>query len=165
MISLAGSLQAAWPALKASLSQFSTADVSFTLHTFPLPYHHNAFTASMGAHAVALSGKDVFAWLEAVFAAQEQFGNGATSNDSFVQITNMFGKLAEQTAGVNIPQAQFVADLNNGNYDEDSRISWKLSCSRGVSGTPTFFVNGARVAADSSWTAQQWVALIKQVLG
>ena len=48
MLWLACSVQAAWPALKASLSQFSTADVAFTLQTFPLPFHQIAFTASMG---------------------------------------------------------------------------------------------------------------------
>ena len=46
-------------------------------------------------------------------------------------------------------------DLN-----EDTRVSWKTGCSRSVTGTPSFFVNGVPVQADASWTLDQWTALL-----
>jgi len=156
--------QATWPVIQAVLQRYDSSQVAFTLHLFPLPYHVYGFIASQSMHAVAAAGKDPFAWLEAVFAAQEQFGNDATANMTAVQVEDAMGKLAEQTPGVNIPRAAMVADLHSSALDQATRISWKLSCSRGVSGTPTFFANGARLAAGPSWTVRQWMALIDQVL-
>lgn len=158
-------LQAAWPVVKSVLGGYAASDVAFTFHTFPLPYHHHAFTASEGAHVVASSGKPVYDWLEAMFANQPSFGNSATANMTWNEVDTLFGNLAESTKAINIPADQFVASVNNPNFDEATRVSWKLSCARGVSGTPTFFVNGALSTADESWTVAQWKQLIDQLLG
>lgn len=52
-----------------------------------------------------------------------------------------------------------IADLNM-----NTRVSWKYATTRGVSGTPTFFVNDINVPADSTWTLQEWTALIDPLL-
>ena len=44
--------------------------------------------------------------------------------------------------------------------DAQTRVAWKYACSRGVTGTPVFFVNGVPVAADAEWTVEQWVNVI-----
>ncbi len=47
----------------------------------------------------------------------------------------------------------------------NTRISWKYATTRGVSGTPTFFVNDINIPdADSTWTLAQWQALIDPLL-
>lgn len=46
----------------------------------------------------------------------------------------------------------------------NTRVSWKYATTRGVSGTPTFFVNDINVPADSTWTLAQWQALINPLL-
>ncbi len=43
--------------------------------------------------------------------------------------------------------------------NEDTRISWKTGCSRSVTGTPAFFVNGLSVDADG-FSFTQWTALL-----
>ncbi|KAA0148818.1 hypothetical protein FNF29_06443 [Cafeteria roenbergensis] len=158
--------RAAWPALKSALDSFDPASVAFTMHLFPLPYHHNSYLAAEGATIVGLTASSSpFAWMEAVFAAQEQFGNGATAGMSMTEVIAAFGKLASQSAGVNIPAATFINDMNQVSNDARTRISWKLGCARGVSGTPTFFANGARFSPGSSWSASDWTAFFRQVMG
>lgn len=48
--------------------------------------------------------------------------------------------------------------------DGQTRTAWKYACSRGVTGTPIFFVNGVPVEANAEWTVKQWVNLIDPLL-
>jgi protein-disulfide isomerase len=155
---------AAWPIVSQVAQSYSASQLALRLHVFPLPYHMSSFTSAQGGKVVAAAGKDVFLWMEAVFAHQTAFGNNATMNSTWLQVANQFGVLASTTAGVEIPAAQFVSGLMNEDLNEDARVSWKIGCSRGVSGTPTFFVNGVRSAADETWTVAQWQALINPLL-
>lgn len=47
--------------------------------------------------------------------------------------------------------------------DADARIAWKYACTRGVYGTPIFYVNGLFVT-DDSWSFAQWKSLIDELL-
>lgn len=149
---------AAWPVLKAVLATYTAAQIKFIYHTFPLPYHHFAYPMAQAAHIAAENGYSPYTWMEAVYAAQNNFGNTATNNNSWNQVAQQIANLAKSSIGMD-PNFVFNA-LSDPNYDEDTRVSWKYACSRGVVGTPTFFVNEVRVDADESWTVQQWQALL-----
>lgn len=43
-------------------------------------------------------------------------------------------------------------------------MSWKFACSKGVLGTPTFFVNGVFVNGDPSWTLADWRQVLDPLL-
>lgn len=49
-------------------------------------------------------------------------------------------------------------------FDAAARINWKYATTRGVYGTPMFFVNGVYVTDDASWTLQQWQSVINPLL-
>lgn len=66
--------------------------------------------------------------MEAVYAAQESFGNSETANMSMNQVIAKFGDLAQKYIGVD--SSTFVAGLNDPNTDYATRISWKYGCSR-----------------------------------
>ena len=44
-----------------------------------------------------------------------------------------------------------------------TRAQWKFSAARGVSGTPTYFVNGVRVLS-GNWSTQDWINAIDSLL-
>jgi len=112
-----------------------------------------------------LAGSDdkALCWMQSCWKNQEDWGNGATSNMSFNDVVALMGKAAE--AECSLPAAQFVDGINDGNLNEDTRVSWKFGCTRGVAGTPTFFLNGVELGPNAgSQTASQWVALLRQYL-
>lgn len=65
---LCSDCKAAWPNIKKLMESYeknsTTPAPALIVHTFPLPYHHNAFYGNQGAHVVAsyaskARGKDV----------------------------------------------------------------------------------------------------------
>ncbi|CAF3126390.1 unnamed protein product [Rotaria sp. Silwood2] len=48
--------------------------------------------------------------------------------------------------------------------NDETRISWKYACSRGVVGTPTFFINGVVTSANSAWSLDDWKSVIDPIL-
>ena len=53
---LCSDCKAAWPTVKLLMNEYehnsTKAAPALILHTFPLPYHHNAFYANQGAHVL-----------------------------------------------------------------------------------------------------------------
>lgn len=154
--------RASWPTLKEVIAHYGNETLLFGLHVFPLPYHHNSFYANQGLHVVSSYNKDPFTWLEAVFTNQETFGNPATINLTANQVIAKFASLAESSVGISA--LDFASGIASPALDEATRVSWKYGCSRTVSGTPMFFVNGVQVMAEPSWTLAQWTALIDPLL-
>jgi len=137
--------------------------LSFTMHLFPLPYHNNAYTMSVAAHVIAKHNETkVWDWVEAVFRAQNDFGNKATERLTKVQINDRIATLGES---IGISNSILMKGLDNPNMDYSSRISWKFGCSKTVSGTPTFALNSIILPPDSAeWTLHKWSKLIDDLL-
>jgi protein-disulfide isomerase len=151
-----------WPAVREMLAAMG-GPVRFTLHAFPLPYHRNAFLAAQAAQALGASGHanasaHVFAWTEAVFAAQGELGNGATESMTTSQVKRKLEALARSSTGQDV-------DMFTDAADRAARVSWKYACYRGVFGTPTYLVNGVPAPDDAgSWDADQWIKFVSGVL-
>ena len=47
---------------------------------------------------------------------------------------------------------------------QKSRYAWKYGCSRGISGTPQFLVNGVHMPDGPDYTASQWEAFIDTLI-
>jgi hypothetical protein len=136
----------------------------YVQHVFPLPYHLTAaWVAAEGVQIVNSFNKDVFTWMDAVMENQASFGYADTVNKTRTEIITQFGQLAQKTVG--ITAAEFSAAYANPGLNVAARISWKYGCSRGVSGTPFFFVNGVLAPADGDWNLQQWQALLDPLIG
>eukprot|EP01138_Halocafeteria_seosinensis_P014013 gb/GECG01014309.1/.p1 GENE.gb/GECG01014309.1/~~gb/GECG01014309.1/.p1 ORF type:complete len:217 (+),score=18.75 gb/GECG01014309.1/:1-651(+) len=157
--------KASWPALKQTLMTFGPSKIRFYLHVFPLPYHHNSFIANQGGLVAETLGGSVqytYNWMEAVYAHQDEFGNDETANMTMNDVIEKFGQLASSSLGVS--QSDFVDGLNNRTLNLDTRTSWKYACSRSVTGTPSFLLNGVQAPAESTWTVQQWKQFLSQYL-
>jgi len=158
---------AAWPNIQSVLAYYNPSGhpsaLRFYLHVFPLPYHTWAYSASQGAQAIWSNAPQlIFKYVDTMFAAQSSFWNGATATMSARQVQSLMATVVQQ--GTGFPSSSFLSGLNNSTYDWNGRISWKYGCSRGVAGTPTFFVNGIPVQADPSWTLADWRQVLDPLL-
>jgi len=129
---------AGWPTINKVIAHYGN-QLNFLMHTFPLPYHTNAFIAN-----------------------QAQFWNAATMNMTTFQVIAAMGSLVDMS-GI-MKGADWITGVNDANLNMDTRISWKYGCSRGVTGTPTFIINGVYTSADDTWTEADWYALIDGLL-
>ncbi|KAF8030365.1 hypothetical protein BT93_E2719 [Corymbia citriodora subsp. variegata] len=130
-----------WPPLKQAL-QYYGPRVWLVVHLLPLPYHDNAFVASRALHIVnALNTSATFQLLELFFKQQERFYNDQTKNMSRAAIVDSIVKFATQAVG-NSYYSSIASGFNNRQTDLKTRVSFKYSTSKGVSATPSFFLNG-----------------------
>uniref|UniRef100_M1CV47 Uncharacterized protein n=1 Tax=Solanum tuberosum TaxID=4113 RepID=M1CV47_SOLTU len=130
-----------WPPLKKALHHYGSR-VSLVVHTFPLPYHDNAFTTSRALHIVnKLNSSATFRLLEAFFDQQDKFYNQATFNLSKASVVDEVAKFTSNKIG-NSNYAAVKAGFTDPKTDQATRISFKYGCVKGVYGAPFFFVNG-----------------------
>jgi hypothetical protein len=169
--------KAAWPVLQQVTQAYPT-QLQLIVHIFPLPYHRNAFFAAQSGLVIQSSLGDSawWKWLDAVFQYQDNFGTPTTNNITGADVYDEFSKLA-------VPLGISEADFMNGEstkkffvlnffqgvqygnqFDWNTRVAWKFATTRGVYGTPVFFVNGVQFPADSTWTLQQWQGFINSLL-
>ncbi|KAK8963872.1 hypothetical protein KSP40_PGU014224 [Platanthera guangdongensis] len=130
-----------WPPLKQALD-FYQSRVSLLVHPFALPYHSNSFASCRALHiADNLNASSTYPLLELFFKYQESYYNAPTYNNSRAHITAKFSKIAEEAVGKG-SYANILSGFSDSKTDMAARISFKYGCSRGVMGTPFFFVNG-----------------------
>ncbi|KAK1441030.1 hypothetical protein QVD17_06866 [Tagetes erecta] len=131
-----------WPPLKQALDHYGPALVSLIVHPFPLPYHDNAFITSRALHIVnELNASATYPLLDAFFKHQERFYNAQTSNMSREAVLDQVIGFASSTLGNSLHSA-IKSGFNDSKTGIKTRVSFKYGCSRGVYGTPFFFVNG-----------------------
>ncbi|XP_019414675.1 PREDICTED: uncharacterized protein LOC109326443 [Lupinus angustifolius] len=131
-----------WPPLKKALHHYGHHRVSLIVHLLPLPYHDNAFVASRALHIVnGLNSSATYPLLEWFFKNQEKFYNAPTRNLSRASIVKEIVKSATEVIG-NSDYNSVKNGFNDTNTDHLTRISFKYAASRGVYGTPFFYVNG-----------------------
>ncbi|XP_074263951.1 uncharacterized protein LOC141586565 [Silene latifolia] len=131
----------AWPPLKQALNHYAS-HVSLTVHPFPLPYHDNAFVTSRALHIVdGLNSSATYPLWETFFKTQEKFYNSETANISKSEVVDRVAKVAAKVAGQSHYSA-IKSGFKDRNSDLKTRVSFKYGCSRGVFGTPFFYVNG-----------------------
>ncbi|KAF0694104.1 Aste57867_14990 [Aphanomyces stellatus] len=153
----------AYPALKQVVHQLLPSQLRLRVHQFPLPYHHQAYSVAQASETIAYAlGPDSFeAWMDAVYAVQDSFGNKVTENDGQKLVTAQIKQLAQRTFP-NLTDAQWDDGMAGGSdRDGDTRVAWKYACSRGISGTPMFLLNDVAIDADPAWTTHDWLVFLK----
>lgn len=157
--------QAAWPTLGQVIASYK-GQVRLVTHLFPLPYHTWAFIFSQGAYIVDDNSSHnvsaVYNYFDFSFNIQTQYYNPATADLSTNEIVS---QLAADVQKAGIMSAQSFQDgINNSDLNMDARVAWKYACSRAITGTPSFLINGVFINADSSWTVADWQSVINPLL-
>ncbi|KAI7741166.1 hypothetical protein M8C21_018484 [Ambrosia artemisiifolia] len=131
-----------WPPLKQAVDEYGPEVVSLIVHPFPLPYHDNAFITSRALHVVnELNTSATYSLLDAFFMHQERFYNAQTLNMSREAVLDQVIGFASNALG-NSMHSAIKSGFANSKTGTKTRVSFKYGCSRGVYGTPFFFVNG-----------------------
>eukprot|EP01028_Stygiella_incarcerata_P000755 TRINITY_DN1117_c0_g1_i1.p1 TRINITY_DN1117_c0_g1~~TRINITY_DN1117_c0_g1_i1.p1 ORF type:complete len:234 (-),score=38.75 TRINITY_DN1117_c0_g1_i1:68-688(-) len=123
--------------------KMASNDYQFWLHLFPLPYHRNSYDVNRGALCAAEMSGDLFwSFVDYSLANQAKLWNEPTYEKSQDEVTQIIGDWAAQ---VGLNRGNFLSLMGNSTTDEALRVSWKFACSRGVTGTPYFVLNGVIV--------------------
>uniref|UniRef100_A0A1D1Y109 Serine protease inhibitor 3/4 n=1 Tax=Anthurium amnicola TaxID=1678845 RepID=A0A1D1Y109_9ARAE len=154
----------AWPPLKRLLHECSPR-VFFVVHPFPLPYHDNSFFSCRALHiANKLNASTTYPLMELFFKYQEKYYNKPTRGMSRESVMGHIIDLAVEAVG-NSSIAAFEKGFEDSKTDRATRTSFNYGCSRGVIGTPFFFVNGFPLpGAGSALNYDQWRAIIDPLL-
>jgi protein-disulfide isomerase len=122
----------AQPVIEQALQEFD-GKVQLVVRDFPLEKHAEAFKAAEAAEAARAQGKY---WEYIALLFQNQ---AALSKD----------KLKDYAAQLKLDAQQFTAALEAGTFADKVQHDAQEGLRLGVSGTPTLFVNGRRVAEPS----------------
>ncbi|CAF0807474.1 unnamed protein product [Adineta ricciae] len=157
--------KASWPTVLQVIQAYGTR-IHFRIHTFPLPYHTNSFVVSQGLHVIAnatsRNSDAIFKTATAIFQNQQTWYNDATKSMTMPEVVNSLATFVAQLGF--ITKDKFLAGMASDDLNDETRISWKYACSRGVVGTPTFLINGVATGADASWSLNDWKSVIDPIL-
>jgi len=124
--------KASWPTVLQVIQAYGTK-IHFRIHTFPLPYHTNAFVVAQGLHVIANATNRnldaIYQFATKVFDNQEMWYNAATANITILQVVDSLATFAAQTGLVT--KDKFLAGIASADINYETRISWKYTCSRG----------------------------------
>ncbi|CAF3403679.1 unnamed protein product [Rotaria sp. Silwood1] len=157
--------KASWPTVLQLIQAYATR-IHVRIHTFPLPYHTNSFVASQGLHVVAnVTNRNldaIFQYVTKVFENQQMWYNDATKSMTMPQVIDSLATYIDKIGLIS--KDKFLAGMASDDINDETRISWKYACSRGVVGTPTFLINGVTISANSAWSLDDWKSVIDPIL-
>lgn len=153
----------AWPPLKELLHLYGPK-LSLIVHPFPLPYHDNAYASSRALHIVnELNSSATYPLWESFFKDQERFYNQETRGMTRNEVVDHISDFVSKSVGE--AYSAVKSGFNDRQTDLKTRVSFKYGCSRGVIGTPAFFVNGfALPDVGSAIDYNGWRAIIDPLI-
>eukprot|EP01013_Petalomonas_cantuscygni_P018016 TRINITY_DN35326_c0_g1_i1.p1 TRINITY_DN35326_c0_g1~~TRINITY_DN35326_c0_g1_i1.p1 ORF type:complete len:220 (+),score=25.99 TRINITY_DN35326_c0_g1_i1:37-660(+) len=154
----------AWPVIQAVLSHYGTSRVFFVPHVFVIGHHHQAWDAAAALEVVAAwDAAKAIPFITKMFSRQSEFTNGAWLNRTRAELFTLFTSYAA-AADIGMPAAAFRRNIALDNATSAVGVNWHYAINVGMAYTPTYLVNGVKVAADSTWTFEQWTSLLDQVV-
>jgi len=130
--------QSVFPQLKAAY--IDTGRVSYTFRDFPLQIHEQSFPAAVAADC-ADEQRQFWPYHDELFQHSAEL-----SNETFLAIATDLGLDLER----------FQACIASGRHDEEVRRDYIAGINQGgVTGTPTFFINGHRLVGNQPFSVFQ----------
>ena len=128
------------------------------IHILPLPYHYYAYDVGRAGRFIQLEYPDQFSnYMSWMFQHQSKYLEAAMYWNQDQLYYYLSGD-TETATGVNATDVTNA--LNNSTYDQDLRVSWKYAMTKGITGTPTYMINGVLVPnATNCQTAFDWANL------
>ncbi|MBI2064731.1 MAG: thioredoxin domain-containing protein [Candidatus Yanofskybacteria bacterium] len=136
--------------LVAELRKEFSANLTVVYKNFPLKnIHKNAELASRAGEAAKLQGK--FNEIEEIlFAKQDEWANSG-------QALSLFRSYAED---LGLDMERFALDIDSSSVKDKVNADYQEGISLGVSGTPTFFLNGKKITNPRSY--DEFKSIIEQ---
>lgn len=114
--------------------------VNFYYRHFPLPQHKNAVPAALAAEAAGEQGK-FWEMANIIFTQQENWESKSSPQDLF----------SAYSKELNLNEEQFKKDLENNKFTQKIERDKNDAVSLGVNSTPTFYINGEKMAGALSY--------------
>ncbi|GMF15610.1 unnamed protein product [Phytophthora lilii] len=156
--------KAAYDGVKALADHYEPDEVRVKAVVFPLPFHQHGFTVAESMYTItAALGEDHFTpWIEVLYENQERYCHGEVVCVA-VQVTKELEELAKKTFP-DLTDKQWekgMTGYGGTEADQHTRVTWKYACTRTVTGTPQYTLNGVPFEeADSSWKLKDWLKVI-----
>lgn len=132
----------AYPQVKDITDTYSSK-ITFVFRNFPLPtMHPNAKAAAAAAEAAGLQGK-YWEMNDKLYTSQNDWQGASTENR-----TNQFVSYARAIGVKDIEK--FKTDMASENISKKINFDLALGNKAGVTGTPTFYLNGQKVSEEAS---------------
>jgi len=123
-----------YPMVQGLLSTYKDKSFRLMLKHFPLTSSHkNALSSAMAAEAAGAQGK-FFEMHDILYDRQDEW--------ALLPVTSAQEKFILYAAELKLDREKFVKDLENKELEEKIRANQDEGINNGVSGTPTFFLNG-----------------------
>ena len=127
----------AHPVVKNILNEFGD-NIKFEYKHFPLPMHRLAEPAARAAEAAGQQGK-FFEFHDMLFENQNAWSNSANPNEIFVQYAE----------DLDLDIQKFRQHMNSPLLSDRVNDNRKEGFDLGITGTPTFFLNGEKMQLES----------------
>jgi len=114
-----------------------TGKVKYVYRDFPLSFHPQAQSAAEASECADEQGK-FWEYHDAIFQNQQSLGSA------------LYTQLAEQ---LNLDVDQFQQCVDSGKFRQEVQDDFSYGSSVGVSGTPTFFINGIKLVGAQPYQA------------
>ncbi|HEY3131797.1 MAG TPA: thioredoxin domain-containing protein [Acidobacteriota bacterium] len=144
-----------WAVMKSLLGHYGD-NLRYIRHHLPLPYHRNAFDAAQAAEVAHEKGK-FWEMVDLLFEKQDDW-NKLTDKKEVLE------KFAGYAASLGIDRSAFIQGMDNREINLRVRASWKFGAGRGMNGTPSFALNGAKIEGDPGWTLENWEQILDPLL-
>ena len=138
------------PLVSAVSKEFGD-DLKVEFYHFPLQMHINAVPAAVAAEAAGIQGK-FWEMHDKLFEKQQEWQAEAKTDALF----------AAYAAEIGLDVEKFKTDMENPDLAKKVKTSYGIGASKGVSGTPTFFVNDEEIPLPPSEEA--FIAVIRAYL-
>lgn len=138
-----------FPLLK-QLEQDFPQDLQFIFRHFPLPGHQNAMSAHRASEAAAKQGK-FFEMHDLLYENQQQWAGSNSTQTIFESFAKQLG----------LDEERFKQELSNEDAYNFINAQKKGGQKLGVSGTPTFFINGEQIKNDQIKSYEDFKKLIE----
>jgi protein-disulfide isomerase len=134
--------QQTFPQLKREY--IDTGKVRLVFRDFPLSFHQNAALAAEAAQCAHEQDR-FWEMHDRIFAGQGEWAGSANASQ-------LFTSYAE---GLGLDKERFRECLSSGRYREEVQKDFKDGTSYGVTGTPTFFINGIKLVGAQPFSSFQ----------
>jgi protein-disulfide isomerase len=131
---------ALYPLLKKIEADYGEEKVRLVFRQFPLPQvHKHAMVAAYAAEAAGFQGR-FWEMYDKLYTDQATWSKAPDARTFFVDYARDIG----------LDMNRFARDMNNPDADARVRLDYERGRSLGVTGTPTIFINGRMMPAETT---------------
>jgi protein-disulfide isomerase len=139
-----------YPVAKQLMQEFGDK-IAFEYRHLPLKQHRNAEPAALAAEAAGMQGK-FWEMHNLLFERQNEWSDQQNAGETFIKYAQAF----------NLDINKFKSDTDSSELKKKVRDSYENGISAGVNATPTFFLNGKKIATPRSY--EEFADIIRKAL-